>query len=262
MSHSRPAAVAGLFYPGEPALLGDTVAALLDAAGAAEGPAPRALIAPHAGYVYSGAAAATAYARLAPWREQVDRVLLLGPPHRVPVRTLAVPGDDAFATPLGEVPLDRAACDALAAAAGGVIDDRAHADEHSLEVHLPFLQHVLGAFSLVPALVGEMAPAALAACLRPWWDDARTLVVVSTDLSHFLDYAGARARDGTTDRAIMALDPAPIGPEQACGCRPLNGLLYLAGEVGASIERLALCNSGDTAGDRARVVGYAAYALH
>ncbi len=261
MSEVRPAAVAGLFYAGERAALQRDIDALLDRVQPLAGEAPRALIVPHAGYVYSGAAAAQAYARLARWRAHYRRVVILGPPHRVPVRGMAVDGHARFATPLGEVAIDRAACAALCLDPQVAVDDAAHAAEHAIEVQLPFLQTVLDDFTLVPLLVGDLAPAAVAAAVAPWWDDPQTLLLVSSDLSHFLDYDAARARDAATDAAIMALDADVIGPARACGCRALNGLLYLARQRGADIERLALCNSGDSAGDRDRVVGYAAYAL-
>lgn len=258
----RPPAVAGLFYPDHADALASTVRDLLAGAPASAGPRPRALIVPHAGYIYSGAAAAAAYARLRSWRDDIEKVLVLGPPHRVPVRGVALSGASAFATPLGALSLAVDDRDRLLAAPDVSIDDAAHAPEHSIEVQLPFLKAVLGAVELLPMLVGESAPARVAQLLAPYWDEDGALIVISTDLSHFLDYNAARLRDSETDASIMGLDAARIGPEQACGCRALNGLLYLAAQRKSGIERLALCNSGDTAGDQRRVVGYAAYALH
>jgi len=258
----RKPAVAGLFYPETAALLRAEVQRLLADAAPATGTRPRALIVPHAGYIYSGAAAAQAYARLIPWREQIKHVLVLGPPHRVPVRSLALSSATAFVTPLGAVALDVATVSAWATQCDVEVNDAAHAPEHSIEVQLPFLQSVLDGFDILPVLVADPSPLRLAEMLAPYWERDDTLIVISTDLSHFLDYDQARRRDSDTDATIMALDATGIGPEQACGCRPLNGMLELAAQRAAHIERLALCNSGDTAGGHDRVVGYAAYALH
>lgn len=258
----RPPAVAGLFYPDSAEGLRNTVQGLLAHARVRSGERPRALIVPHAGYIYSGAAAAAAYAQLAPWRDEIKKVVVLGPPHRVPMRGLALSSASAFATPLGQLTLDGLIHDSWTGAADITINDAAHAPEHSIEVQLPFLQTVLGEFTLLPVLVAEPSSARLAALLAPYWERDDTLLVISTDLSHFLDYAAAQRRDGESDASIMQLDASRIGPEQACGCHALNGLLRLAAQRAAHIERLALCNSGDTAGDHARVVGYAAYALH
>lgn len=262
MDAPRPPAVAGTFYPGRPEALAAEVDALLEAAGEPAGAAPRAVVAPHAGYVYSGAVAAHAYRALAGRAESIARVLVLGPAHRVPVRGIGTSTAPAFATPLGEVRLDRAAAAALEALPQVAPADPAHAPEHSIEVQLPFLQRVLGTFSCVPLIVGDAAPAMVRDVLAPYWDDPHSAIVISTDLSHFLDYDTARRRDAGTDRAILDCDFGAIGPHEACGCRPLGGALLLAAERGARVRRLALCNSGDTAGSRDRVVGYAAYAIH
>jgi len=257
----RPAAVAGLFYPGDTVELRATLTRLLGETRPASVRPPRALIVPHAGYVYSGAVAAAAYRRLARWHDAYRRVVLLGPPHRVPVRGAATVSADRFGGPLGSVAVDREALSALLARGEVEVDDAAHATEHALEVQIPFLQSVLDAFTLVPLLIGEMSAAATARLLAPWWEDPETLVVVSTDLSHFLDYAAAQRLDAITDGMILALDGRGLTPEHACGCRALAGLLHLARARGAHIERAAQCNSGDTAGARDRVVGYAAYVL-
>jgi AmmeMemoRadiSam system protein B len=261
MGGIRAPAVAGLFYPAAPEALRQTVATLLAGVGVTAAPRPRALIAPHAGYVYSGRVAAPAYARLAPWRDRISRVILLGPPHRVAVPGIATSSARGFATPLGDVALDADAVAEVAARPAVGYADRAHVPEHSLEVQLPFLQTVLARFTIVPLLVGAVPAAQVAQAIAPWWDAEDSLIVVSTDLSHYLDYDAARASDARTDAAIMALDPATIGPDDACGAYALRGLLHLAHGRGATIERLMCCNSGDTAGDRTRVVGYAAYAL-
>ena len=225
------------------------------------GPPPRALIVPHAGYVYSGATAAAAYRQLAPLRHSVRRVVLFGPAHRVYVDGLALPSVEGFRTPLGVVPLDQAALGRLAALPGVSVSDAAHRDEHSLEVQLPFLQTVLGTFSLVPVLVGGGAPAAVAAAMEAVWRDPATLPVVSSDLSHFHDYDEARAIDGRTCRRIHARAVTLRG-EEACGAAVLNGLFSTALGRTLDIELLARCNSGDTAGSKDRVVGYGAFELH
>jgi AmmeMemoRadiSam system protein B/AmmeMemoRadiSam system protein A len=259
---SRPPAVAGLFYPNDPAALRRDVQQFVGAAAAParSAAAPKALIAPHAGYVYSGPIAGQAYARLLPWAGRIRRVILLGPVHRVPVRGLALPSAGRFDTPLGSVDLDREAVARLRDLPQITFSDRAHAAEHSLEVHLPFLQQVLGHFSLVPLAVGDATPDEVAEVLTRLWGDEETLIVVSSDLSHYLPYATARAADRATVDTMLALDPT-LDHAQACGATPVNGLLALARRRGLRAELLDLRNSGDTAGDRDRVVGYAALAL-
>lgn len=260
----RPAAVAGLFYANSPHSLRRELTGLLENTAPVRPSrhAPRALIVPHAGYMYSGPAAAEAYALLGLWREHIHRVFLLGPPHHFAVDGLALASHRAFATPLGQIQVDTRVVSDLLDHPGVNLNNPAHAPEHALEVQLPFLTTVLDDFSIVPALVGEMGPKPIARLLETAWDDPHTLIMVSTDLSHFLDYDRARERDRATDAAIMALEHEMIGPQHACGCHALNGLLLLARRREATIERLAWSNSGDTAGDRARVVGYAAYALY
>lgn len=246
-----------MFYPADADSLRATVRQLLAAATTSPGPQPKVLIAPHAGFVYSGDTAATAYARIAPFRDAIRRVVLLGPAHRVRLRGLAAPAAAAFATPLGEVPLDRASLRALPQVS---INDSAHAAEHSLEVHLPFLQETLGSFELVPLVVGEASREDVAQVLDRLWGGAETLIVVSSDLSHYLPYARACARDEFTAEAILQLR-ADIDHDQACGATPINGLLQLARSRRLKPLLLALRNSGDTAGDKGRVVGYAAFAF-
>jgi len=259
----RPPAVAGTFYPDDPATLGDMLERLLTAAGPvpAAGSWPRAIIAPHAGYVYSGPIAASAYARIAPGRGTIRRVVLLGPAHRVAVRGLAVPTAAAFATPLGEIPLDRAAIERCLSLPGVVVSDAAHAPEHSLEVHLPFLQAVLGEFALVPLVVGDATPEEVAGVLDALWDGPETLIVVSSDLSHYEPYAVAAEMDGATTRAIEALRPDDIHYDQACGRIPVQGLLEIARRRGLAVETLDVRSSGDTAGSRDAVVGYGSWAI-
>ncbi|MCO5108925.1 MAG: AmmeMemoRadiSam system protein B [Burkholderiaceae bacterium] len=260
-SSIRPAAVAGTFYPKAPGALRGAISGWLSsapaAADAARGPAPKLLVVPHAGYAYSGPIAAQAYALLAPWRGRIERVVLLGPAHRVAVRGLAVPTVSEFETPLGVVVVDRASIDALAALPQVVSSDVAHAHEHSLEVQLPFLQAALGSFSIVPLVVGRAAASEVAEVLERTWGGDETLFVVSTDLSHYLPYAQARATDLATVEQILALD-ANIDHDQACGATPLNGALRVARARGLTPRLLDLRNSGDTAGDRSSVVGYGA----
>ena len=259
----RQPAVAGAFYPGQRSALASTVASLLSAARAQAGAtaaAPKALIVPHAGYIYSGATAALAYAQLAARRSIITRVVLLGPVHRVPVRGLALPGADAFATPLGEIEVDPAAVAALASLRQVVVSPAAHALEHSLEVQLPFLQSVLDDFKLAPLAVGDATPGEVAQVLEALWGGPETLIVVSSDLSHFLPYRAAQSIDQDTVQNILALR-GHLSHEQACGSTPINGLLLAARHHRLQPRLLELCNSGDTAGDKQRVVGYASIAF-
>ena len=263
MHTTRPPAVAGSFYPSQQHALATQVQALVDAAAATRTGAaamPKALIVPHAGYVFSGAMAARAYARLAPLRSSIRRVVLLGPVHRVPVRGLALPGADRFATPLGEITIDQAAVALITPLRQVAVSPAAHALEHSLEVQLPFLQSVLDDFMLVPLAVGDAQPAEVAQVLEILWGGPETLIVVSSDLSHFLPYTRAQSMDADTVQHILAL-AGPLSHAQACGGTPINGLLLAARYHRLRPELLGLCNSGDTAGDKRRVVGYASVAF-
>lgn len=260
MQDVRPAAVAGMFYSKAPERLASEVRAYLSHATADAPRAPKALIVPHAGYVYSGPIAASAYALLAPLRESVERVVLLGPAHRVAVRGLATTTRDAFETPLGDVPVDVGAVARSLAFPQVASSDAAHAHEHSLEVQLPFLQTVLRAFSLVPFAVGQATPEEVAAVVDALWGGPETLVVVSSDLSHYHPYAEAKRIDRRTADAILASSPT-LDHEQACGATPINALLQCARRRDLTPALLDLRNSGDTAGDRDRVVGYASFAF-
>ena len=261
MHTTRPAAVAGMFYPDDPIELRQTLAELLANARPGATPrAPKALIVPHAGYLYSGAVAASAYARLGEGRGRIRRVVLLGPAHRVHVRGLALPEAERFATPLGEILLDREGMRRLADLPQVGASAAAHRIEHSLEVQLPFLQQVLGDFLLLPLAVGAATAAEVAEVLKRAWGGDETLIVVSSDLSHFLPDAAARKADGETVDAILALDPQ-IDHEQACGATPINGLLLAARKHGLHAVKLDARNSSDAAGDPERVVGYAAFAF-
>jgi AmmeMemoRadiSam system protein B len=257
----RRPAVAGSFYPGVPQKLEASVRGYLEGVTGEGGAAPKALIAPHAGYVYSGPIAASAYALVAPAREALERVVLLGPSHFEPIAALASPSVDAFATPLGEVPLDREALARAEALPQVEVSDAAHAREHSLEVQLPFLQIVLGDFSLVPLVVRNAGDDRVAEVLELLWGGTETLVVVSSDLSHFYDYETARRLDQATTEAIEALHPEAVDHEQSCGSAAIRGLLVAARRKGLRARTLDLRSSGDTAGDRGRVVGYGAYAF-
>src|SRR5688500_11774706 len=258
---ARPAAVAGLFYPGQREALARTVSDLLRDANATAARVPKALIAPHAGYVYSGPVAASAYALLAPARDTIKRVVLLGPTHRVAVRGLALPAATRFATPLGTVEIDAEAVARLRKLPQVGISDEAHALEHSLEVHVPFLQTVLADFTLLPLAVGYADPDEVAQVLEAVWGGPETLIVVSSDLSHYLGYAQAQSVDRTTCEAILALR-TDIDHDHACGATPVAGLALAAKRKGMTPELLDLRNSGDTAGDRSRVVGYASFAFY
>ena len=260
MPSIRPAAVAGTFYPGDAPALAAEVATYLSEAKPSQGALPKAIIAPHAGYMYSGPIAASIYARLVPLRGRIRRVVLAGPAHRVYVPGIAVPSVAGFGSPLGEVALDRKAIDSLRAFPFVEPSDRAHAYEHSLEVHIPFLQSVLGSFELVPLVVGDAAPDEMAQVLDALWGGDETLIVVSSDLSHYLPYREAQERDRNTAQAILALDPT-LHPEEACGAAPINGLLRIARVRGMACEIVDVRNSGDTAGDRDRVVGYGSFAF-
>lgn len=262
MNIVRPAAVAGSFYPADPAMLVREVAALLDGArrhGVPQ-PLPKALIVPHAGYVYSGPVAAHAYALLERGHALYRRVVLLGPVHRVPVRGLALPGATAFATPLGAVALDGGLAESIAGLPQVVVFPEAHAWEHSLEVQLPFLQSVLDDFTLLPLAVGDATPEEVAEVLEAVWGGEETLIVISSDLSHFHPYPVAQRIDSATAQAILDLR-SPVSHEEACGGTPVNGLLLAARRHGLQPRLLDLRNSGDTAGDRSRVVGYAAFSF-
>lgn len=258
----RPPAVAGTFYPADPVTLGAEVDSLLtDAQKPPAAGMPKALVAPHAGYRYSGPVAASAYATLRGGSEHVTRVVLLGPAHYVPVHGLAASSSDAFATPLGEVPLDGDAR-AIACAMPSVdVHDAAHAPEHSLEVQLPFLQRVLGEFSIVPFVIGRASPDAIADLLDELWGGPETIIVVSSDLSHYHDHATATDRDRRTADAIVAGRGDELTTEAACGAYPVRGLLTAARRHGLAPALLDLRNSGDTAGPHDRVVGYGSFAL-
>lgn len=257
---TRAPAVAGLFYPGDREGLSRTVSQLLTKSQAQARAIPKALIAPHAGYAYSGPIAANAYALLAPARDTIKRVVLLGPTHRVAVRGLALPAASHFATPLGAVEIDAAAVAGVRHLPQVVVSAQAHALEHSLEVHVPFLQAALADFKLVPLAVGYASAEEVAEVLDALWGGPETLVVVSSDLSHYLAYGDAQAIDRSTCEAILDLK-TDIDHDHACGATPVSGLTLAARRKGLRPELIDLRNSGDTAGDKSRVVGYASFAF-
>jgi len=268
VQHIRQPAVAGAFYPGQKETLVHDVIAMIDAARVEASStkqsdfhaSPKAVIVPHAGYIYSGPTAAAAYSRLAAVSDTIKRVILLGPVHRVPVRGLALPGADVFATPLGEIQIDQDAVAAIENLPQVVESPAAHAEEHSLEVQLPFLQMTLADFKLLPLAVGDATPQEVAEVLDVLWGGPETLIVISSDLSHFLPYQAAQIVDSETAQNILQLR-GTLNHEQACGGTPVNGLMLAAKQHHLQPHLLDLRNSGDTAGDKNRVVGYAAFAF-
>lgn len=258
MTTIRRAAVAGTFYPADRDRLQKTVVDFL-AKAEAVAPAPKAIIVPHAGYIYSGPVAASAYACLVHVGASIRRVVLLGPAHWVQVDGLATSSATAFATPLGTAPVDQEALTAVLPLPQVQTSDEAHVQEHGLEVHLPFLQTICPNFTIVPLLVGQATTAAVAEVLEKLWGSPETLIVVSSDLSHYYDYETARRLDQATSQAIERLQPEAIGPEAACGRIPIQGLLQVARRRDLSARTVDLCNSGDTAGPRDQVVGYGAF---
>ncbi len=262
----RPPAVAGSFYPGKPDALRAVVDEALQRAagcGAALGAAPKAIVAPHAGYAFSGPVAASAHARLLPLRGRIERAVLLGPAHRTPSLTaVGASSADAFETPLGLLPVDTSARDRLVGDGLVVVADDAHAAEHSLEVHLPFLQVVLGEVSVLPLVVGQVPADSVVAVLDAVWGGPETLVIVSTDLSHYLDHHTARQVDRRTAAVVVAKMPDAIESGDACGLFALRGLLLAASQRQLEVELLDLRTSADTAGSPDGVVGYGAFALH
>lgn len=255
----RHAAVAGSFYPASSSELKNTVVKLLEQAQPGEHH-PKAMIAPHAGYIYSGLTAAYAYKTLIPWKNNIRRVVLLGPSHRVAFRGIATPACDHFTTPLGDISVDALGIQGALSLPYVHENAEAHLMEHSLEVHLPFLQVVLDTFSIVPLVVGDASGEEVAELMERLWGGPETLFVISSDLSHYHPYQCAQILDSNTSHEIENCHSV-LGGEQACGCRPVNGLLQVAKKHGLNVTTLDLRNSGDTAGDKERVVGYGAYAL-
>ncbi len=293
MTTLRPAAVAGTFYPNDPHQLANDVDALIAQALKQLYPAtvsptpysqakpsiavidggssssdliastlfPKVLIVPHAGYIYSGAIAAIAYAQCWAKRECIKRVVLLGPAHRIHLEGIACSGVEAFSTPLGWIKVDEAAEEMIKDFPPVWVCKEAHQFEHSVEVQLPFIQRVFPNAQCVPLVVGDTSPADIAHVLETLWGGDETLILISSDLSHFLPYTAACQKDRLTSEAILNLNET-ISPDQACGCMPLNGLLHLAKKKALQPKVLDLRNSGDTAGDKNRVVGYGSFGLY
>jgi len=258
MKKVRQPAVAGMFYPEKPEALRKMVEKYLADANPS-GPVPRAFIAPHAGYPYSGPVAASAYARLKPAAGDIQEVVLFGPSHRVLFNGVALSSSEAYATPLGEVPLNHTLAQSIAGLPQVHVLDEAHRPEHSLEVHLPFLQVVLKSFTLLPIVIGDTTPKAVAAVISALWDGPSRIFVISSDLSHYLPYAQAVDIDQTTTAAIENLEAEDIDEDQACGRTGIAAMLLVAREKKLAVETVDLRNSGDTAGPRDQVVGYGSY---
>ncbi|MGO9586528.1 MAG: AmmeMemoRadiSam system protein B [Limisphaerales bacterium] len=255
----RQPAVAGQFYPDDPEKLRMEVNDFIAAAKTDTDKIPKAIIAPHAGYMYSGPIAGSAYACLARGRDRFKRVVLLGPSHFVALDGLAASSATVFQSPLGPVPVDEEALARVRALPLVTTLDAAHRHEHSLEVHLPFLQIALGEFKLVPLAVGDATANEVGAVLNELWGGRETCIVVSSDLSHYHDYQTAQQMDRETARAIESLNWEKLDADQACGCQPIRGLLRVAKERGLRCRTMDLRNSGDTSGGRDRVVGYGAF---
>ncbi len=260
MENIRPPAVAGMFYPENPITLKDMIEHdLVQAMSTSVISAPKVLIVPHAGYIYSGSIAASAFALLEPYRHQIKRVIIIGPSHRVGFNGVAISSADAFDTPLGAIPIDKSAQAKLSEVAGVHIFDEAHVAEHSLEVQLPFLQIMLDKFSIVPIVAGDASPQLISKIIETLWGESETLIVISSDLSHYHQYQTAQQLDKITSQAILALDVNTVDSQHACGCVGIKGLLTFALRHPLKASILDVRNSGDTAGSKDRVVGYGAY---
>jgi MEMO1 family protein len=251
--------VAGRFYPHDRTELAALVRRFVDRPPTEAAAPPKAIVVPHAGYVFSGQVAGRAYAELRPLAGVVERVILAGPSHFVPFTGVATSGADAFATPLGPVPIDADARDVALAVTGVIVDDEAHRDEHSLEVQLPFLQVILGTFRLLPVLTGSAAPPVLTRLLDELWGGRETVIVISTDLSHYHDDVTARRLDKTTARAVVEGRDGDLRDADACGANGLRGLVVAARAHGLRTTLLDLATSADTIGRPDRVVGYGAF---
>ena len=258
--HIKSPVVAGMFYPGSETELRHAVQGFMAEAKSDMANRPHALIVPHAGYQYSGPIAANAYATLTPWATRIDRVAVLAPSHRVPFKGIATSSADAFETPLGLIPVERDTLDVVSSLPGVKELDAAFAQEHAMEVQLPFLQSVLTDFTLVPLIIGDAKNDDIARVINHLVDDGM-LIIVSSDLSHYHDYLTCRLRDRDTTVEIERLHADAIGPYDACGAYPIRGLLTAAAQHGWKVHTLDVRNSGDTAGDKSQVVGYGAYAF-
>jgi AmmeMemoRadiSam system protein B len=257
---NRQPAVAGTFYPANPQQLHQMLDHFLNDAETAE-KVPKAIIVPHAGYIYSGPVAATAYARLKKAHALINRVVIIGPSHRVAFKGLALSRAQTFNTPLGSILVDQEAVQALVQLPFVEYIEQAHTHEHSLEVHLPFLQEMLDDFKIIPIVAGEASPEQVSQIINILWGGEETLIVISSDLSHYHDYGTAQQLDRSTSDAIEQLQYEQLAFDSACGKVPVSGLLKLAREKSLAVKTIDLRNSGDTAGDKNRVVGYGAYVI-
>jgi len=262
MSGTRTPAVAGLFYPADAEEVGAQVRRFISESSADQTPPPKALIAPHAGYIYSGPIAGSAYAQLEQVADRISRVVILAPAHRMAFRGLALSSADSFSTPLGDIEVDRTAIQGIADLPQVHLLDQAFDNEHSIEVHLPFLQETLTSFRILPMLVSDARPEEVDEVLEHLWGGEETLILVSSDLSHYLDYDSARKMDAEASQAIEALRPEGLSYNHACGRTPVSGLLLAARRHRLTATTLDQRNSGDTAGPRNQVVGYGAYAFY
>jgi len=259
----RPPAVAGMFYPAEEEVLRRQLSRYMDqATGRPSSIQPKAIISPHAGYMYSGPVAAIGYRQVQMFRESIKRVVIIGPSHRVWLKGMAASTFSSFNTPLGDIPLDMEGMARLTTRYPAIqYEDTAHQEEHSLEVQLPFLQLILDNFQIIPLVVGDADPEDVAAVILDQWQEPATLTVISSDLSHYLTYTQAQVIDRRTAEAINSLDPAGLSDDSACGRIPIRGLLLAAKKCDLRVQELDLRNSGDTAGSRDQVVGYGAWAF-
>ncbi len=256
----RPPAVAGMFYPKNPYVLSNMIEQnLAQATSTSVATIPKVLIVPHAGYIYSGSIAASAFALLEPYRQLINRVVIIGPSHRVGFNGVAISSVDDFSTPLGSIPIDKEAQAKLSEIAGVHVIDEAHAAEHSLEVQLPFLQFILDQFTIVPIVAGDANPQLIAKIIENLWGGSETLIIISSDLSHYHQYQTAQQLDQTTSHAILGLDVNTVDSQHACGCVGIRGLLTFAQCHPLEASVLDLRNSGDTAGSKDSVVGYGAF---
>ncbi|MCP3866540.1 MAG: AmmeMemoRadiSam system protein B [Gammaproteobacteria bacterium] len=258
----RAPAVAGSFYPADPEEIRSQISAFISDGKPGRVPAPKALIAPHAGYVYSGPVAGSAYAQLEQVADRITRVVILAPAHRMAFSGVACSRADFFRTPLGDVAVDVDAMKLISDLPQINSIDQAFNGEHSIEVHLPFLQETLKHFRIVPLLVSDASAQDVEQVLEKLWGGSETLILISSDLSHYLDYESASAMDTETTRAIEALDHHKLDYHRACGRTPVSGLLLSARHHQLSAVTLDQRNSGDTAGPKTQVVGYGAYAFH
>ena len=258
----RLPAVAGQFYTSNPVELKQQINNFLQHAEMSQEAPPKAIIAPHAGYIYSGPVAATAYKTLESIKAKIRQVVIMSPAHRYGFRGIAWSQADYFRTPLGDIPVDKKAITKLDDLEYVMPLEKAFEGEHALEVHLPFLQVSLEEFSILPFIVGMASPQQVAEVLNRLWGDEQTLIVISSDLSHFHEYHQAQQQDKRTSNNIEALNYEAIAGEDACGTYPLSGLLLTARQKQLHASVLDLRNSGDTAGDKNSVVGYGAYIVN